>query len=80
MKHVEAQVKGGSPLTVAGMLDREEPKSCGKTSQLWMVGCPGSGALSLHLRQKIFVCGASRLGAISLNCSQCVTRVFYSGH
>ncbi|CAL1136196.1 unnamed protein product [Cladocopium goreaui] len=37
-----ARVKGGSPLTVAGMLDR---------------------ALSLQLRQKIFVCGASRTDA-----------------
>ncbi|CAK9117632.1 unnamed protein product, partial [Durusdinium trenchii] len=37
-----ARVKGGSLLTVAGLLDR---------------------ALSLHLRQKIFVCGASRTDA-----------------
>ena len=34
MKHVESQVKGGSPLTVAGMLDRKDPSLVGNFSAL----------------------------------------------
>lgn len=46
-----ARVKGGTPWTIAGFLDRA-----------WAVHFSGSepGALSLQLRRKIFVVGASR--------------------